>query len=405
MPLFTYKAIRKGESEPYENTVEAKDRFEIYAIVRKEDAQVLSVKEGSAHKAMFENLLSGLSRVSEGDKIILMRNLGSMITAGLALSRALNVMERQTKNAKLKEVLQSIGQDIQQGNALNVAMTKHPKVFTPLMIAMVKSGEESGSLAESCQIIADQNERVYELKKKVRGAMIYPSVILFVLLSIGTLMMLYIVPTLSKTFEDMGSELPLSTQVIIKLSNFLVDYTALTLLACVGIVAVFITFIRTSFGKHAFESVVLRIPVIGTLVKETNSARTGRTLSSLLSSGVHVLHALEITQEVIQNLHYKKVIKKSLEQVQKGAPMADVFINEEKLYPPLVGELIAVGEETGNLPDMLRQVAVFYEKEVDQKTKNMSTIVEPILMLVVGAAVGYFALAMISPIYSVMENM
>jgi type IV pilus assembly protein PilC len=277
MPLFTYKAIRKGESEPYENTVEAKDRFEIYAIVRKEDAQVLSVKEGSAHKAMFENLLSGLSRVSEGDKIILMRNLGSMITAGLALSRALNVMERQTKNAKLKEVLQSIGQDIQQGNALNVAMTKHPKVFTPLMIAMVKSGEESGSLAESCQIIADQNERVYELKKKVRGAMIYPSVILFVLLSIGTLMMLYIVPTLSKTFEDMGSELPLSTQVIIKLSNFLVDYTALTLLACVGIVAVFITFIRTSFGKHAFESVVLRIPVIGTLVKETNSARTGRT--------------------------------------------------------------------------------------------------------------------------------
>lgn len=405
MPLFTYKALRKGESEPYEGKLEAEDRFKVYEMVRKENAQVLSVTESSSHKALFENLFSIFSRVSEGDKIILMRNLGSMITAGLTISRALNVMERQTKKAKLKEVLQSIQSDIQQGNALNIGMSKHPKVFSPLMIAMVKSGEESGSLADSCQIIADQNERVYELKKKVRGAMIYPSVILFVLITIGTLMMLYIVPTLSKTFKDLGTELPMSTQIIIKLSDFLVDYTLLSLGGFVLFIIAFMSFARTAFGKYFIETIVLRIPVIGTLVKETNSARTGRTLSSLLSSGVHVLHSLEITESVLQNKHYKDVLKKSREQVQKGDPMADVFVKEDTLYPPLVGELIAVGEETGNLPSMLQQIAVFYEKEVDQKTKNMSTIVEPILMLVVGAAVGYFALAMISPIYSVMDSM
>jgi type IV pilus assembly protein PilC len=284
-------------------------------------------------------------------------------------------------------------------------MSKHPDVFSPLMIAMIKSGEESGSLTESCAIIADQTERVYELKKKIRGAMIYPSVILFVLITIGTLMMLFIVPSLAATFEDLGSELPASTQIIMTLSSFLVNYTLVTIASFFAFIGLFIAFARTANGKRLIESAILPIPVIGTLVKETNSARTGRTLSSLLSSGVHVLHALEITEEVIQNTHYKEVLSEARTKVQSGAPIAGVFIEKEKLYPPLVGELIAVGEETGNLPDMLQQVAEFYEGEVDQKTKNMSTIVEPILMLVVGVAVGYFALAMISPIYSVMENM
>jgi len=404
MPLFKYKALKKGEDKPYESTVEAKDRFEIYSIVRKEGAQVLSVEETSSRKINLQNLGASFGRVKEAEKIILMRNLGAMMAAGLTLSRALDVMERQSKSAKLKEILKDIQTEIQQGNSLNSAMEKHPKVFTPIMIAMVKAGEESGSLVEACKIIADQIERVYELKKKIRGAMIYPSVIFSVLIIIGMLMMLYIVPSLTQTFAGMGAELPASTQLIMHLSDFLVNYTLATIATMIASIFLFIAFIRTSFGKQAVESFVLRIPVIGTLVKETNSARTGRTLSSLLSSGVHVLHALEITEEVIQNTHYKKVIARTREGVQKGTPMATTFIEEEKLYPPLVGELISVGEETGNLPDMLKQVAVFYENEVDQKTKNMSTIIEPILMLVVGAAVGYFALAMISPIYSVMET-
>lgn len=404
MPTFTYKALRKGETQPYEDKIEATDRFEVYQLVRKDGAQVLSVAESVGSEAVVEKINLFLSHVSEADKIMLMRNLGAMIKAGLSLSRALDVLQRQTSKLKLKSVLGSIQKNIQEGSDLNSAMAKHRTVFTPIMIAMVKAGEESGNLASSCGIIADQSERSYELKKKVRGAMIYPSVIFFVLILIGTLMMLFIVPSLASTFRDMGSELPASTQIIIKLSDFLVNYTLATIGAFFAAIALFIAFVRTAQGKRIVETVVLHIPVVGTLVKETNSARTGRTLSSLLSSGVNVLHAFEITEEVVQNTHYKEVIVRAREQVQRGSPIAEIFIAEGKLYPPLVGELIAVGEETGNLSDMLSQVASFYENEVDQKTKNMSTIVEPVMMLVVGGAVGYFALAMISPIYSIVQT-
>ena len=172
MPKYKYKALRKGEEEPYEGEVDATDRFEVYQIVRKDGGQVLSVQEGKSSEAFIDKLNSLFSRVSEGNKIILMRNLGAMIKAGLSLSRALEVMQRQSNKKKLKDVLGDVQREIQEGSDLNGAMAKHPEVFSPLMIAMVKSGEESGNLATSCGIIADQAERVYELKKKIRGAMI-----------------------------------------------------------------------------------------------------------------------------------------------------------------------------------------------------------------------------------------
>jgi type IV pilus assembly protein PilC len=403
MPKFTYKAVRKEDGSTYENTVEAKDRFEVYGLVRKEGGEVVSVAE-SKGGALNIDIGKMFGRVSESEKIILARNLAAMLLAGLSLSRALNVMERQTKKAKLKMILGDIQQHIQQGGDLNSAMAKHEKVFGSLMVAMVKAGEESGNLADALRLVADQTERVYELKKKVRGAMMYPSVILFVLFGVGILMMLYIVPSLAETFDALGTELPPSTQLIMTLSSLLVNYTILFFIGIAAFIGLFVAFARTSGGKRAIESVVMRIPVIGQLVKETNSARTGRTLSSLLSSGVHVIHAFEITEDVIQNTHFKEVLHAAKVRVQKGAPIAEVFIEQERLYPPLVGELIAVGEETGNLPDMLKEVANFYEKEVDQKTKNMSTIIEPVLMLLVGGAVGYFAVAMIQPIYGVAQS-
>ncbi|KKS28704.1 MAG: Type II secretion system protein [Parcubacteria group bacterium GW2011_GWA2_43_11] len=402
MPLYLYKALRKGESEPYEAKLEAKDRFKVYDVVRKDNAQILTIKEIKEHASLFEfNLLSFFLRIKENDKIMLTRNLGAMLKAGLALSRALSVLERQTKKPKLKEVLQGVSNSIQQGSSLSGAMEKYPKVFSNLVVSMVASGEEAGTLAESLLTISEQLDRVYSLKKKVRGAMIYPSVIVFVLGTVGTLMMIFIVPTLTETFKSMEVELPMSTRVVIFLSDFLVAHTLLALLSLVGLVAFFMAAMRTSYGKRTFETIFLHIPVLGTIMKETNSARTGRTLSSLLSSGVNMLTSIEITRNVLQNSYYKDVLLAAQTEVEKGQALAKVFIEAEKIYPPLVGELIAVGEETGSLPDMLHQIATFYENEVDQKTKNMSTIIEPFLMLIVGAAVGFFAVSMISPIYGI----
>jgi type IV pilus assembly protein PilC len=402
MPTFKYKALKKGEKESYEATIEAKDRFEVYGIVRKDDAQVLSVEEvTTTHAALSGDILKVFRRIKDTDRILLTRNLGAMLNAGLSLSRALGVIERQTKNPKLKDVVKGMSSEIESGGSLSSAMLKYPQVFPNIVTSMVAAGEEAGTLSESLTIVSLQLERAYDLKKKVKGAMIYPSVIVSVLLLVGVMMMIFIVPTLTETFREMEIDLPMSTRVIIGLSDFLVEYTFMAFLILAAVIAGGIATMRTERGKRGFESIFLRIPMLGTLMRETNSARTGRTLASLLRSGVDMLSSIEITRDVLQNHHYKDVLVRAHKEVQGGKALASVFVAAEDVYPPLVGELIAVGEETGALPDMLLEVAAFYEKAVEQKTKNMSTIIEPFLMLIVGGAVGFFAVSMISPIYNI----
>ena len=329
------------------------------------------------------------------------RNLGVMIRVGLSLSRALAILERQTKNKKFKEVISNVGASIKKGSSFHDALAKFPKVFPPLFVSMVKAGEESGGLAEALAVVGKQMEKANTLKKKVKGALIYPSIIVFAMIIIGIVMLLYVVPTLTKTFNELNVELPKSTQFVITISDFLSNNTlvALLLIIILGVGAV-IAF-KSKRGRRIFEYIILHIPVVSNLVKETNSARTARTLSSLLASGVEVVSAISITGEVVQNSYYKEVLKRSEKDIQKGLPFSKAFIDNEKLYPILVGEMIAVGEETGQLSGMLHQVAEFYESEVDQKTKNMSTIVEPFLMILIGVVVGFFAISMVSPIYSI----
>ncbi len=406
MPKFTYKALRKEDNTTFEATVEAKDRFEVYSIVRKEGAQVLSVHESSKGGSLGSIDLGKLfGRVNGMDRVLITRNLGAMLRAGLTVTRALSVIERQTRKTKLKEILHAMNADIEKGAQLSDAMKKHPKAFPSIVTAMVRAGEESGTLSDTLRTISEQLEQSVELQKKVKGAMLYPSIIISVLLIIGALMLIFIVPTLTSTFAGMGVELPASTKFVIALSDFVIAHTLLALVLLVAAIVGCVMALRTPAGKHAFEALFLKVPILGVLMKEVNSARTGRTLSSLLSSGVNMLQAIEITCDVVQNTHYRTVLAQAQEQVQQGKPLAEVFTRAEKLYPPLVGELIAVGEETGALPDMLKEVAEYYEREVSMKTKNMSTIIEPFLMLIIGGAVGFFAVSMISPIYSITSSM
>ncbi len=402
MPTFKYKA-QKTNGETYEGTLEAKDRFDVYSYIKRNGEVVLSVKEEQEGKTIIDTSKINvfLSRVKESEKILLTRNLYAMLSAGLSLVRALSVIERQTKNPKLKDIIQKLSEDVRGGSAFNTALEKFPGTFSKLVSSMVKAGEESGKLSDALSTISHQMEQAYNLKKKIQGALIYPAIVLIALVIIGILMLLFIVPTLKDTFDDIGAELPASTQFIIDASNFLVNQTLLALSLIVLVVVLFIAILRTKRGTRAFEWLMLHTPVISTLVKETNSARTARTLSSLLSSGVEVVTAFNITQDVVQNYHYKDVLKDAEKRVQKGEAIHVVFEEYQNLYPVFVSELIAVGEETGKLPDMLSQIATFYEGEVEQKTKDMSTIVEPFLMIVVGAVVGFFAISMISPIYSI----
>ena len=351
-----------------------------------------------------DSINSALNRVSSDEKVVLTRNLAAMLEAGLTTSRALAVMEKQSKNPRLKQVLSALIADVGRGDTLSSAFNKFPNVFSPLLISMVRAGEESGKLSESLRVVSTQMERANNLKKKIRGALMYPSIVLFAMIAIGILMLIYVVPTLTQTFEELGSDLPATTQAVISVSNFLSSSPILAIGGIIVIIILFMAALRTQRGKQVSDWVMLHLPVIKHLVHETNSARTARTLSSLLSAGVDMVLAIGITKDVLQNSYYGVVLTEAEQLVVKGGSLATAFENHPNLYPPLVPEMIAVGEETGRLSNLLQETAEFYEESVEQQTKDLSTIVEPFLMLIIGSAVGFFALSMIAPIYSLSNS-
>lgn len=403
MTLYTYKAKDK-EGHIYESTHEASSRVELYAAIREEGGAVIEIKESKSKIKTGSILGSLFGGIKTHDKILLARNLGSMIKAGLAVTRAMGVMEKQAKNKNLKKLLNDLANDVSKGETLSDSMQKRPNIFSALFISMVRAGEESGNLAGSLEIVASQMEKSYALVKKVRGALIYPAVILSAMVVIAILMLIYMVPTLTATFKGIGVELPLSTRVIIAISDFLVSHTLIVILGFIGLIFGAVTFFKSVLGKRIIDVVSIRLPVIGEIAKEVQSARSARTLASLLSSGVDVVVALGVTIDVVQNSLYKKALDKARTTIQKGEPMSSVFMEYDNLYPTFVGEMVAVGEETGKIAEMLLGVAVYYEGEVEEKTKDLSTIIEPVLMIIIGAGVGVFAISMLAPTYSLVNN-
>ncbi|AKM83867.1 TPA: hypothetical protein DCZ46_00840 [Candidatus Campbellbacteria bacterium] len=403
MPDYNYKAIRET-GETYKGVVFAKDEQDLAKKVRSQGGVVVDFEQQGKSIMFLLRKMSLISTVKAEDKIMFAKNLGAMIGAGLSISKALSTLEKQFKNRKFKNAIIDINEEIKKGNAINESLKKYPNIFSPLFIAMVRAGEESGRISDSLHIVSKQMENSNKLAKKVRGALIYPAIITFVMISVGVLMLVFIVPGLQETFADLNTELPMSTRIIIGASDFIrgnpLLFVLMGIIAIVGIVLGF----KTERGRKLIDTLVLKIPFVSTIAVEVNSARTARTLSSLLSSGVDVLSSFDITKDVLQNSHYKKIMDQAKINIQKGDPLAELFTKNEKLYPPVVSAMIEVGEETGKLPDMLSSLADFYEEEVDQKTKNLSTIIEPILMVFIGAAVGFFAVSMITPMYSIMGN-
>lgn len=401
MALFKYQAKNK-EGEIYEKTVEVADRLAIYGIIREEGGTVVSIREV---KSLLPKMSLGsfFGRIKTQEKINIAKNLASMVDAGLSVTRALGVMAKQSRSTNLKALLATLESDVSHGLTLSESLAKRPDVFSPLFISMVKAGEESGSVSGSLRIVANQMEKSYLLLKKVRGAMIYPAVIIGVMIVLAILLLVYMVPTLTETFKGIGVELPLPTRILIALSDFMVSYTLLVIASLLLVMVGLATIWRSRRGRLAFDILSLKIPVIGEMVREVQVARTTRTLASLLSAGVEIVAALEVTRDVLQNHLYKEMLDKAHNTVQKGIALSTTFGQYENLYPVFVTEMAAVGEETGKTAEMLLGVANFYEEEVDQKTKDLSTIIEPILMVVIGAGVGIFAISMLAPTYSLVD--
>lgn len=342
--------------------------------------------------------------ISLTEKMIFTKNLAVMIKSGIALPRCFEILSCQSHHPYFKTAIIQIKQDIQKGSTLADALKKHPRIFNKFYISMIKIGEISGNLEQVLGTLAQQIKKEHQLITKVRGAMIYPALILVTLIGIGIGMLVFVVPKLFKIFADMQAELPWSTRLFLAFSSNIRIYGVYLALFCLIIFFGFYLCYRKALGKKLFHKLLLYLPFLGNTSKKINMTRFASNLSSLLESGVSLIDALKTLKGVLRNIIYSLSLEEISEKVQKGDTLSKALTSYSKLYSPLIIQMTEVGEETGTVSETLSRLAEFYQAEIDETMKNISSIIEPVLMIIIGGIVGFFALSMISPIYSIMQN-
>ncbi len=393
---------------PKSEVAEAKDEHELAKILRQEGYLLISAEPESKGKSLakLNNLqIPFIKRgVSSVEKIMFTRNLRVIVSAGISLPKALTTLSMQTKNNKFKNILLAIAEEVTKGKNFSEAISGYPAVFPEIFVSMVKAGEESGTLEQSLDVLGLQMEKQYELKSKIKGAMIYPLVIMSAMAVIGILMLVLVVPQLAKTFKELGVDLPITTRIVIAFGTFVANFWYLIPVLVVILFFGLRFFAKTAFGKKTQDTLFLKIPFISSIIKKTNAAYTVRTLGALISSGVPIVRSLEITAETLGNTYYKNAISGAAEEIKKGSKLSQFLSNYQDIYPPLVVQMLSVGEETGQTSDILTKLADFYEEEVSRATKDLSVIIEPLLMIIVGTLVGFFVVSMMQPMYGMLQS-
>ncbi len=401
MPLYFYVAKNlKGEVKSGE--IEGKDERQIAESLREEGYFLTAIQKREEKERKFK--IPSFGGISLKDKMMFAQHLSIMLSSGLSLPKALNIISNQTKSKKFKSLLGKLEEEVKMGNSLADSLAKHP-VFDELSVNMIRVGEVGGNLEEVLKLLADQLEKEHNLLSRVKGAMYYPSVILLVMIGIGVAMMMFVVPKLTTVFEDIQTTLPFSTRLIIAVSGYMAVHQITVGAALIGIVAMLVLFFKSSFGKKFSSLVFTKLPVIKKMMIKVNNARFARIYSSLTRSGVPVVESLKIISRTLTNNLYKNAFLEISEGVQKGKTLHEELSRFPKLFPILTIQMTEVGEETGKTADVLTNLASFYEEEIDQMTKNLSSIIEPVLMVIIGIVVGFFAISMILPMYSIMDQM
>lgn len=405
MPIFSYTAKNfKGESKT--GVLEADSQQNLAKSLREDGYILISAKNKNKSKSgiKISFYIPFFNKVPLSEKLIFTRNLQVMVSAGIGLPHALKILSAQAKNKKFKKTIEQISEEIIKGGILSDSLLKHPGIFSELFCSMIKVGEESGTLEQVLSVLTGQMEKEHELKSKIIGAMAYPAVIIVAMLGIGVLMLVLVIPKLAQTFVELNIELPLTTRIVIGLANFSVKFWYFLPFIFLAFMFFFQTAARTKLGKMAIGTLFLRMPVISGIVKKTNSAYTVRTLGSLFSAGVPVIRSLELTAGSLNNIYYKNAVLDAAEQVKKGSKLAESLKKYQDIYSVLVVQMLEVGEETGKTSEILQKLADFFEEEVANATKNLSTIIEPVLMIIIGAVVGFFVIAMVQPMYGMIQS-
>jgi type IV pilus assembly protein PilC len=372
-----------------------KSRVEALAQLRKRKIIVTSVKQKPKEiniKLPFGN------RVSTKDLAVFTRQFATMINAGLPLVQCLDILSRQLDKQMFRDITKRVMHDIESGSTLSESLGRHPKAFDELYVNMVNAGEAGGILDTILIRLADYIEKIEALKRKVRGAMMYPAVVFLVAMGATLFMLMFIIPTFARMFSDFGAALPLPTRVVLGLSNLIRDFWWAGLLGAIGLVVGLKKYYGTYKGQHRIDGLLLKFPVIGDVLRKGAVARFTRTLGTLVSSGVPILDGLEITAKTAGNVIIKDAVMHARASIREGDTIANP-LRQSRVFPPMVVQMITVGEETGALDEMLTKIADFYDDEVDTAVDALTSIIEPIMIVVMGAIVGGMVVAMYLPIF------
>ncbi len=361
---------------------------------------IKEVRPGIQFKSFFE----GFRSIKLIDKITFIKNLAVMLKAGLPVSRCLKILTAQADNPRFSKILMQISRQVESGSGVSDAMANYGNVFPPIFVSMVKVGESSGTLETTLTYLSEQMQRDYDLVSKAKGAMTYPIVIMIALGIVGFLMFTFVLPKLTATFVDLKVELPLMTRIVIAVVNIFARYYLFIALGAVGVVLLFLRWRKTESGRKVLHKLVFYTPLISGIVIKINLARFVRVFASLIKSGMPIVESLEVSSKVVGNIYYQQVIADAASKVKIGSPLTLAFKKNPMLFPNLVVEMMEVGEESGTTDTVLTEVANFYEQDVDQTMKNLSSILEPVIMMVIGAVVGFLAVALVTPIYNITQS-
>lgn len=400
MAEFQYRVITP-EGKEKKGTMEGKSVEQVSGVLKAQKNVILSVSEASLMNRDINFSLGG--RVSARDYSIFCRQFVSIISAGVSIINALEMMRDQTENRTLKKALGEVYEDVSKGESMAGAMKKHSKVFPSMLCNMVEAGEASGSMEVAFERMAVQFEKENKLKQSVKKAMIYPIVLLIVMVGVLFLMMIWVIPNFMGMFAELDTELPPITQAVVNMSDFVIAKWWLILLVVAAAIALFKAYAASPSGKFVLGGIALKIPVFGKLQTKSECARLGRTLCTLLGAGVPMMDAIEITGRSMENVHYKKAMMDAKDQVMRGMALSRP-LKTCGLFPPMVVHMVSIGEETGNIETMLENVANYYEDDVQVATEQVMALMEPMIIVVMALVVGVLIMAIMQPMLTLYES-
>lgn len=401
MATFAYKA-RDPAGQVVSSTMEAESATQVRSRLRERNFIVTSISE---KKKGFElkDVMAQFQKVKQKSLAVFSRQFSTMVSAGLSLVRALDVLEQQADDKKLKEVLGDIRRRVEGGSALSEAFEAHPTVFSDLYIHLTRAGEVGGVLDETLDRVAQFLEKDQALRAKIKSAMTYPLAILTFAVVVVFVLVIFVIPTFMMIFDGLGIEVPLMTKMLIGLSVGLRKYPHFILIGIFGIVFVFRSYIKTPKGKMNFHKMMFKLPVFGMLIKKITISRFTRTLGTLLSSGVPVMQAMEVTGKASGNKVVEKAVDNVRESLREGESIS-APMERSGIFPPMVTQMIAVGEETGSLDSMLTKISDFYDMEIEATLDSLTSLLEPLLLIFIGGIIGFIVIAMFMPMITIVNS-